>query len=84
MDGLVDTLIQNDFDVGIYDGQQYQNCGATQNEQAKFTNSIGGSFIGVYLNRTVHRSKKESDKVIDAIEEYTINETIAVETPTSI
>jgi hypothetical protein len=84
MDGLVDTLIQNDFEVGIYDGQQYSNCGATQNEQAKFTNSIGGSFIATYLNKEIHTSKKESNKIIDSIKEYTINETIAVETPTVI
>lgn len=75
MDNLVDKLIQNDFEVGIYDGVQYADVGSTQNEQAKYTNSIGGSFIGIFLNQAVHNSKKQSGRVIDSIEEYVESET---------
>lgn len=74
MNNLIDELIKNDFEVGIYDGIQYTNCAATQNEQAKYTNSIGGSFIGIYLNQAVHHSKKKNTLVIDAIDEYTVTE----------
>lgn len=82
MDDLIDRLMQDDFEVGIYNGIQYIDCGATQNEQAIYTNSIGGSFIGIYLNREIHNSKAKSNLVIDSIEEYTLSETVAVETPT--
>lgn len=83
MDSLVDELIEEDLEVGIYDGIQYTDYGATQNEQAKYTNSIGGSFIGIYLNQAIHHSKKKNTLVIDAIEEYTVTETTTTETPTS-
>lgn len=83
MDNLIDELIQNDFEVGVYDGIQYPNCAATQNEQAKYTNSISGSFIGIYLNQAIHHSKKKNILVIDAIEEYTVSETTTTETSTS-
>lgn len=79
MDNLVDELIQNGFEVGIYNGTLYADYGATQNEQARFTNSIGGSFIGVFLNQIVHHSKSKNALVIDAIED-TISESLSTET----
>lgn len=81
MDELVDELIENGFEVGIYNGVQYRDCGATQNVQGKYSNNIGSSFIGVYLNRAVHNSAQKSALVIDAIEEYITGETTTTETP---
>lgn len=80
MDDLVEQLMLEDFVVGIYNGILYSDYGATQNEQAKYTNSIGGSFIGLYLNQAVHHSKKKSDLIIDVIE-GTLTETTTPETP---
>lgn len=80
MDLLVDELIQNDFEIGIFDGTQFADFGATQNEQAKFTNNIGGSFIGIFLNQAVHHSKSKSALIVDAIKEYALTETTSSET----
>lgn len=82
MDNLVDAFIQNDLEVGIYDGIQYTDYGATQNEQAKATNSISGSFIAIFLNQIVHHSKSKNNFVIDAIEEYAVAESASSETST--
>lgn len=82
MDNLIDELIQNDFEVGIYDGTLYSDFGATQNEQAKYSNSVSGSFIGVFLNQAVHHSRSKNNLVIEAIEEYALGETSAAETST--
>lgn len=81
MDDLVEQLMLEDFVVGIYNGTLYSDYGATQNEQAKYTNSIGGSFIGLYLNQAVHNSKKKGDLIVDVIE-GTLTETTTPETPT--
>lgn len=63
----VEQLILNDFIVGTHNGVECADYGATQNEQAKYTNSISGLFIGLYLNRAVHNSKVKSDLIINAI-----------------
>lgn len=81
MDNLIDQLVQKDFEVEIFNGTQFADFGATQNEQAKFTNSINGSFISIFLNQAVHHSKSKNTLVIEAIEEYVEVET--PETPTS-
>lgn len=82
MDNLVDQLVQRDFEVGIYNGTQFADFGATQNEQAKFTNSINGSFIGIFLNQAVHHSKSKNTLVAEAIEEYATVESPSSETTT--
>lgn len=82
MDQLVARLLDENFTVGIYDGVQYDHCGATQNVQAIYTNSIGNDFIGIFLNRIVHNSYNMSNLVVEAIKEYTLDETSGGETST--
>lgn len=75
MNGLADDLLLEGFTLGIYDGNMYDFCGATQNVQAQYTNLKGESFIGIFLNEIVHNSTKNSAKVIESIVEYTKGET---------
>lgn len=76
MDNLIDQFIQKDLEVEIFNGTEFTDFGATQNEQAKFTNSIiNGSFIGIFLNQAIHHSKSKNTLVIEAIEEYVETET---------
>lgn len=74
MDALTNEFLMNNFTVGIYDGTQYSDYGATQNEQAKYTNSTGSSFVGIYLNQAVHNSQEKGNLVINSIDEYTSGE----------
>lgn len=78
MDKYVEQLVTK-FEVGIFNGVDYSRVAATTNVQAVYTNSIGGNFIGIFLNRQVHYSKRLRDRFIDLTEEA-ISETTTTTT----
>lgn len=68
------------FEVGIFNGVQYAKLASINNQQADYTNSIGGNFIGLFLNRAVGHSKRLRSSFI-SLTETAISETTTIETP---
>lgn len=53
--------------VGIYDGVNYRNLGATQNEQGRWSNANGYSFIHMELEHEVRFSAEKLDSLLRAL-----------------
>jgi hypothetical protein len=79
MDAFFDQFIQREFDVGTYNGIQYQDCGATENKEAQYCNAVGIPFVGIFLNKQTHYSHRKSTLVEQGIKEVTVSETFGIE-----
>jgi hypothetical protein len=67
IDSLANSIINHGYSVGIYDGINWSQLGATTNKQGQWSRSQGYSFIHMELEYFIRTAQSEWENILDAL-----------------